>query len=152
MIKLKLKLTGKDKVEVLQSVDRILDNYFAEEERPELNLYITTGKPIKIRSNKQNAYYWGVVLKTIKDASGIDSSALHRFFCMKYNLETIVFPSGEIVEIPGSSKTLSTTRFMEYITSITEYALHEFDLFIPSPDEMSEEAYMEFIEREGDNG
>ncbi len=149
MIKLKLKLSGKDKIEVLQAVDRILDNYFAEEERMDLNLYLTTGKPIKIRSSKQNAYYWGVVLKTIKDHSGIDSSQLHRVCAFKFNLETMTFPSGEVVEIPGKTKSLDTAKFSEYLDNIREWAMHEFGIFIPSPNEMPEEAYMEFLEREG---
>jgi hypothetical protein len=94
------------------------------------------------RSNKQNAYLWSVVYKTLSEAlseqysSHITSDHVHEL-CRKYFMPQI--------EVPGTEQTvpMSTTEltrggnedgFQDYILKIQEFAAKK-GVYIPDPQE-----------------
>ena len=101
------------------------------------------GKPITMcvklfrtqRSNQQNAYYWGVVIKLIADHAGYRSrdelqqvhDTLRGMFLVRDGLW------GK--EIVLSTTSLSTVEFEEYASQIRRWAAIALDLSIPEPNE-----------------
>ena len=89
------------------------------------------------RSNPQNAYYHGVVIKLaaqkMSDLYGqkIDPEEAHEYFKYKFNLKRIRTPEGEIIKIAGSTTKLSTAEMSIYIEQIRNFAKEVLDLDIP---------------------
>ena len=86
------------------------------------------------RSNQQNRYYWGVVLKMISDETGHHPDELHEAFIKKFLSHKVIL--GEVVSERSSS--LTTTEFEEYMSKIRTFALHPdegLNTFIQLPNE-----------------
>ena len=75
------------------------------------------------RTIPQNAYYWGVVLKTISKETGYTSEELHEFFKRIFLKKEIVI-GGKVYEISISTRKLKKDQFSEYIEMIK--AIFEF--------------------------
>ena len=85
------------------------------------------------RSNKQNDYYWGVVLRLISYESGYTSEQAHELF-RKAFLKSDEVSMGNIHnEVPRSTTELSTNEFNEYIEKIKQFATEFYSLVIPDP-------------------
>lgn len=89
----------------------------------------------KIRSLDQNAYYWGVVLKTISIDTGHTEQELHDILKAYIPKKTIPFTKkdGTVLQIPvpRSTTELSTSEFSEYIERIRAKFAMEFGIIIP---------------------
>jgi len=90
------------------------------------------GKQVNKRSNPQNAYYWGCVLKTLGDHLGYTSDELHdvmkfKFLCVDRDAEVPRF---------RSTTSLSTLEFNEYLERIAQFAA-ELGCYIPEPNEVA---------------
>ena len=103
------------------------------------------GKPR--RTNKQNAYLWGVVYKTLAEGMSEISGELVRPEWMHQLCKEHFMPR---IHVPGTEKTIpmSTTElcksgneqaFSDYVTQIQELAAHK-GIYIPSPNEHQEAA------------
>ena len=88
----------------------------------------------KQRSNPQNAYYWGVVLPMIADELGYDIDEIHDLMKLKFNKQVRQGTRGEMA-LPGSTTKLTTTEFEEYLERIRVWAITEFGIKIPLPNE-----------------
>ena len=94
---------------------------------------VTCEERKKHRSNEQNAYYWGVVLKTIADYAGYrgeqEITGIHeelkRMFLQKIGKLNIV----------KSTSSLNTAEFTDYIENIRLWAAQELGVYIPDPNE-----------------
>jgi len=83
----------------------------------EVSVYITNKRPK--RTERQNAYYWGVYLPQIALETGEnDLDRLHELFKGKFLSTGIVDVLGEKVRMKRSSKDLSTGEFCDYIANI----------------------------------
>lgn len=95
---------------------------------------VTAEKQKKRRSNEQNAYYWGVVLKTIADFCGYFSAeeveSLHAEMCRRF------LPVRGRLNLPTRSSKLSTVEMNDYIEKIRVWASRELSLYIPEPNEI----------------
>lgn len=96
---------------------------------------LTLKKKSKPRSNQQNRYYWGVVIKTLADHLGYTPDEMHDALRMKFLIDR----ERQLPTIK-STTTLSTITFEEYMTSVRQWASQELDCYIPEPNEVDYES------------
>lgn len=103
-------------------------------------LELTVSRRRATRSVQANRYYWGVVLHHLAELTGYTPDETHD--CMKQMFLpkrlAITDGNGEVqgeFVIGGSSRTLNTNEFYEYIERIRQWAAETLDLNIPDPDE-----------------
>ncbi len=98
-------------------------------------------KPGKRRSNKSNAYYWGVVIPYVYEGlreagfeKVIDNDDAH-LVCKSLFLKQIEERNGIKIEKAGSSAKLTKKEFGEYIEAITIWAFDYLSVVIPAPNQ-----------------
>ena len=100
---------------------------------------ITIGpKDYSQRSNPQNSYLWGCVYKMIGEHTGYTDDEIHELMksmFLKKHLEIKLKDKIERYTIVGSTTSLNTAEFGEYIDKIRDWASLKFQLYIPNPDE-----------------
>lgn len=84
----------------------------------------------KNRTLNENNYYWGVVIPTLGDYFGYEPEEMHE--ALKWQ-----FLRKEEKDIPtvGSTASLSTTEFENLMSAIRVWALTEFNVSIPQPNQ-----------------
>jgi len=93
----------------------------------------------RIRSNSQNAYYWGVVIETLFNGFkefGYSKDEIHEILKTKFNGVKEVNIGSETFLIPRTTTKMSTKEFTDYIESIQKWAA-ELNIDIPSPNEIN---------------
>jgi hypothetical protein len=105
------------------------------------NLVITIKEQGKWRSDKQNAYYWGVVIPAIKDLFEVVGTSLtpedvHCFLKehVAGMMKVILLPDGGRRVIVESSAKLTTVEWENYMEKVRAWAA-QWDLVIPEPNE-----------------
>ncbi len=105
------------------------------------NMDITLSKPK--RSDRQNRYYWGVVMSMIvnhyEDAgSKIDPDALHEDFLHEFSKKTVRkhTVTGKLITVPDRSRNMPKPEFFDYVEKIRAWAMTELNLDIPEPKEI----------------
>ena len=95
----------------------------------------------KRRSTSANAYYWGVVVKSVtalfrEHGNYLDDEEIHEFLKLRVGklAQVIVLPDGEVVKGLGSTAKLTTSEFASYIMQIKAWGA-EYGLQIPDPEE-----------------
>lgn len=88
-------------------------------------------KPKKIRSGRQNRYYFGVVLKLISESTGEDIEDLHNHFSFKW-LST-QGKSGKLMS-RKSTALLSTIEFTDYLDKIIRWGEQFLEITFPEPE------------------
>ncbi|WP_333664731.1 hypothetical protein [Desulfobacter postgatei] len=87
-------------------------------------------KKKETRSDKQNRYYWGVVLKIIGDDLGYSTDEIHQLMqreFLKYeNKENVFF---------RSTTTLNTKEMETYLENIRRFAILNLGIYVPLPNE-----------------
>ncbi len=110
--------------------------------RYELWIALLDGKQVEVvvkqkrnrRSDRQNRYYWGVVIKIIADHLGYEPDELHESLKRKF--------LGEVEDRYGlrrvaSTTMLTTAEFIEtYTEPIKRWAAEYLRLYIPDPNEV----------------
>lgn len=91
------------------------------------------------RSEPQNDYYWGVVIKMISDYIGEDNQKVHEdmkyMFLKDISHKTINNRVLEFVRIKSTTE-LSTVEFVEYTEEIKRWAAQFLALNIPDPNQV----------------
>lgn len=92
------------------------------------------------RTTKQNRYYWGVVVKMIKErltelGHDLDTEEVHDFLKAEFNKIEIVTENEHHLSIPKSTKDLDSQTFNEYIEKVRQFAAITLEINIPDPDE-----------------
>lgn len=106
---------------------------------PGKNIVIKFERNGSKRSNPQNAYYWGVVIREItirlRDLGHqwLTDEDVHDMMKLKFNHEQIVSEDGEVLELPKSTTTLTKTQFAEYVDNIRMWAAGFLGINIPDP-------------------
>ena len=90
----------------------------------------------KQRSNDQNRYYWGVVIKLLRDETGHSPEELHEILKLKFLLKTYQLKGKQF---PGvvSTADLSTMEFEDLMAKIRSWASLDLGIYIPAPNEVS---------------
>lgn len=105
------------------------NNWIAQLNNNEIEVIVR--KPKKVRSDRQNRYYWGVVLKLISEVTGEDLEDLHNHFSYKWLASK--GKSGKLIS-RKSTTSLSTIEFMEYIDKIIAWGEQFLNITFPEPD------------------
>ena len=93
---------------------------------------LTIRKERHTRSLSQNKYYWGVVIEILSSYFGYDREEMHealKFKFLKKHGDT------DLATV-GSTSKLSTAGFTNYIDEIIRWAAIEYQVVIPSADEV----------------
>lgn len=105
-------------------------------------ILITIKVSRKTRSLNQNAYYWGVIVaiwqQIIKDQWGefYSIKEVHEFLKYHCNFEEkVVEQTGDILRLPKSTTTNTTTEQEEFHEKARRLALDNFNTVIPLPNE-----------------
>ncbi len=106
---------------------------------------ISLGLRKRTRSINQNKYYWGVVLEIFGNALGIDVDDLHEVLISKFLGERVI----ELVNKDGvkenysvsqqRTKALETDEFEDYLEKVRRWAVSNFNIYIPLPNEFDYE-------------
>lgn len=91
------------------------------------------------RSQKQNAYYWGVVVQIISDHTGYTPDEVHEFLKMKFIPKRLAIQdhNGEVKDefvLGGSTRKMNTIQFGEFMEECRRFAAETLDCYIPDPD------------------
>lgn len=130
MIKIKPTFYGKveDKKLVLDD-PKALTKQIAKFDGKKVRLSIEAMRDI--RSVKQNAYYWGVVLPILSDETGHTAEEMHGTMA----LEFLSFYDAQFkVTVIRSTTSLNKGEFIEYTAKIRQWA-SQFGILIPEPNE-----------------
>lgn len=85
-----------------------------------------------------------MVYKTISDATGYDVEELHEMLKVKFALRTSFnLFEGELVEAPMSTRMMDTKQMTEYIDKIILWAKEKLTLHVSSPNEITDEHFIE---------
>ena len=91
----------------------------------------------RIRSEKQNRYYWGVVIRLIAESTGYESEEVHQLFKKHFLSYKKKSKQGQILEFTKSTAELNWQDFNKYIEQIKTYVRDNEVLrhiVIPDPD------------------
>jgi hypothetical protein len=107
-------------------------------------IYLVKISTRKRRGLKQNAYYWGVVCEMVRDGlkdagyrcinTTDDAHEVTKSLFLKHRL--VNEETGEVIETIGSTATLTTIEFNQYIEEIIQWAAEYLSIQIPLPNEL----------------
>jgi hypothetical protein len=89
----------------------------------------------ELRTNAENRYYWGVVVKMVSDEMAILPDEAHEFLKSLF-LKEGVEVNGKRWEIVRSTAALSIQKFEEYVEKCRMWASSELGVAIPLPNEI----------------
>jgi len=94
-------------------------------------------KPFRnVRSDNQNRYYWGIVMKILSNELGYFPDEVHEVMKQKFlNVRNIKVCNTEY-SIPESTTVQNTTEFEDYLSKIRMWASSELEILIPLPNEV----------------
>ncbi len=94
------------------------------------------------RSDNQNGYYWGVVIKALSDATGFTSDEMHeamKLMFLRRKEEVQISVDGKIkfivMETADSTANMDTLQFEDYVEGVRRWASQELGVYIPAPNE-----------------
>lgn len=108
-------------------------NYLKIFDGDEVNVSVKKFKPYNQRSNQQNRYYWGVVIKILADETGYTSDEMHSALAYQFLLTV---GTRKLLPFVKSTAKLSTAEFEEYMTKVRSFASVELKTYIPTPNEV----------------
>jgi len=95
------------------------------------------------RSNNENRYYWGVVVKILSDDLGYTPDEMHEAIKYQFLAEPKEIIRGQgmdkvkkLIMIPGSTASLSVNDFESLMSKIRTWASIEFGIWVPEPNEV----------------
>ncbi len=110
---------------------RALLNHFAGK-----RVILSIAAQKKDRSDNENRYYWGVVVKILGDELGYSSDEMHEALKFKF-LRMEAEPDGKRrLETVRSTATLKTDEFEDYLDRIRMWAAADMGIVIPLPNEV----------------
>jgi hypothetical protein len=101
---------------------------------------LTLSRRRATRSVQANAYYWGVVLAALSEHTGYTVDELHDICKALFLPKRLALNNGngEVVGefvLGGSTRTLNTNEFYEYVERVRQWASETLDCYVPDPNE-----------------
>lgn len=92
------------------------------------------------RTDLQNQYYWGVVIKILSNHFGYEPEEMHEELKLMFNpIQSKIDPNRKI---GGSTTKMNTVEFYvdqdSYVERIARWAASEYGVYIPPPKKMEE--------------
>jgi len=110
--------------------------------RHELNSFEGKRVEIKIqklrskRSEQQNSYWWGVIIKILGEELGYDKDEMHEVLKFKFlKREKVIERTGELMFYSISTTKLSVSEFVKLVEDVIRWAASELSIVIPLPSE-----------------
>lgn len=98
---------------------------------------ITIERVKQSRSVAQNKYYWGVIVPMLASEFGYFKDEMHDLLRRKFLSYTKTNPTSGDAELFAMSTTkLSTAEMEVYLENIRTWALSEFSVYLPLPNEI----------------
>ncbi|TAK57855.1 MAG: hypothetical protein EPO24_09310 [Bacteroidetes bacterium] len=94
----------------------------------------------KRRSDQQNRYYWGVIIKILSTFFGYEEEEMHEALKMKFLL---VHGGDGKPDTIRSTRKLTTVEFNDYIDKVIRWAAKEFNVVLPDPNQWQDAGYYE---------
>lgn len=91
------------------------------------------------RSNPQNRYYFGLVIPMVQEGikhlgTDLTKEECHEFLKARFNSEELINEdTGEMIQIPRSTTSMSKSNFADYIGKIQQFASEFLNVVIPDP-------------------
>lgn len=101
-------------------------------------------RPLPRRSDRQNRYYWGVVVALVMEAlqqlgHEVNTELTHEFLKGKFNAKPLWNGEGEVIgEIGETTTKMNRAEFGEYLEKIKRWSATFLSLYIPEPGEQME--------------
>lgn len=108
----------------------IYDSYIQSFEGKTVEMSIREWK--KERSDKQNRYYWGVIVKLISESTGYSDDETHSILSSMF-LKDHKELGGKRYTVVKSTTSLKTDEFKQYTEECKRFAATELGIFIPDP-------------------
>ncbi len=106
----------------------------------EYAVVVKANKPIRsLQSNK----YYHTIIKYIAGETGHTHEQIHEICKRKFNSEVVQFPKGGSEFVGRSTKDLNTTEFAGYVNRVVQWALDEFNIVIPKPQDVTYARWMQ---------
>lgn len=127
---------GKLRIAHRSEFDRELANF-----RDGAEVIVTVERKRSKRSIQQNAYYWGVVVPLVKQGMGdrgmtATTEETHELLKFKFRKKELVdMSTSEVHTFIGSTADMTKSEFMDFISSIQQWATQNLDMYIPDPNE-----------------
>jgi hypothetical protein len=97
---------------------------------------MTVKKARSQRSKQQNAYYWGVIVKTIADEMGEDDRKyVHRLLAGMFLSEYVTYKGKQFI-VTRSTTDLNTKEMEDYHEQCRRFAAIDLNCYIPLPNEI----------------
>ena len=128
---------------VLARSDRVLFLADCNKYKDGTKVWLSVSIARKIRSNQQNAFYFGVIVPILADEFGYSKEEMHE--ALKWKFLRIPGDDGKLDTVKSTAK-LTTTEFEEHLDAIREWANTNFDLYLPFPNEVTLPEYLEIYE------
>jgi len=119
----KLKLVLHDREEFMQN----LANFDGKD------VWITIDRVFRQRTEAENRYYWGVVVKILAEHLGYTKDEMHD--ALRWEFLRVEHDKGP--PTVRSTTSLSTVEFEEYLEEIRFWAWDQFECMIPLPHEVT---------------
>lgn len=94
---------------------------------------VTVSRKRKHRSNKQNAYYHGVIVKMVAEFTGETPERTHQYLARMFLEEVSKIDDSKM--ITKSTTELSTAEFETYAEDCRMWASQFLNLYVPNPEE-----------------
>lgn len=99
------------------------------------HVFVTVDTARPTRSNNQNRYYWGVVLKLIEQHTGHSRKELHEIYKRMFLPPQIIHYMGKDIKLPASSAESDTLEFSTFVDRVRAEAA-TMGIDIPNPDQV----------------
>jgi hypothetical protein len=89
------------------------------------------------RSSQQNRWYFAMVVPFFSEWTGYDKDEAHNVLKSLFLKVEKVLPTGEVIQVPGSTARLTKAEFSEYCERVMRF-LAENGVYVPAPGERLE--------------
>lgn len=88
------------------------------------------------RSDRQNRYYWGIVVREVASHTGYTDEEAHEILKHLFLSRVALIGEGSVT-IARSTKHLNTVEFEEYLSKVRQWASRELSVYLPLPNEVN---------------
>lgn len=105
-------------------------------------LEVTVKRLRATRSVRQNRYWWGVCVQLVSEHTGYTPEEIHEIAKQMFIPKKLAVSDGngeikgEFV-VGGSTRTMNTAEFSEFVENFKRWASTELDVYIPDADEVA---------------
>jgi len=120
------------------------NDFLATMEDKRITLTIGKERKYKERSNQQNKYYWGVVIKELSNELGYTPDEMHEALkchfladIKEFKREVNGIMETRTLMVTKSTTALDTQQFEDYMAKVRQWASIQLAIYIPLPNETS---------------